>query len=74
MYLMHGMTVQLGQVPMVSIVLAITFGFYGLLRKQVPASGIQGLTVETLILSPVAIGWLLWRLAIVHGPGLTQAR
>ena len=43
------------------MILAVSFGFYGLLRKQVPASGIQGLTAETLMLSPVAIGWMIWR-------------
>jgi len=65
-------TVHLGHLPLISMVLAVSFGFYGLLRKQVPASGIQGLTAETLMLSPVAIAWLLWRmrqgeLVFLHG-------
>jgi len=55
------MTARHGHPPLISMVLAVSFGFYGLLRKQVPASGVQGLTVETLMLSPVAIGWLIWR-------------
>ncbi len=55
------MTVHLGQLPLISVALAVSFGFYGLLRKQVPASGVQGLTAETLMLSPVAVAWLLWQ-------------
>jgi chloramphenicol-sensitive protein RarD len=66
------MTANLGHPPVVSMVLAVSFGFYGLLRKQVPASGIQGLTAETLMLSPVAVAWLWWRqkqgeLVFLHG-------
>ncbi len=55
------MTANLGHPPVISMVLAVSFGFYGLLRKQVPASGIQGLTAETMMLSPVAIAFLVWR-------------
>jgi chloramphenicol-sensitive protein RarD len=54
-------TFQYGHPPVISVVLAVSFSFYGLLRKQVKASGIQGLTAETLMLSPVAIGWMIWR-------------
>jgi chloramphenicol-sensitive protein RarD len=56
------MTANLGHPPWISMILAVSFGFYGLLRKQLPVSGIQGLTAETLMLSPVAVGWMLWRL------------
>jgi len=55
------LTVQYGHPPLVSMVLAFSFAFYGLLRKQVKASAIQGLTVETLMLSPVALGWMIWQ-------------
>jgi len=55
------MTANLGHPPLISMTLAVSFGFYGLLRKQVPASGIQGLTAETMMLSPVAIAWMVWR-------------
>ena len=54
------MTVILGRMPLVTMTLAVSFAFYGLLRKKVPASGIQGLTAETLMLSPVAIAYLAW--------------
>lgn len=55
------MTVRLGRPPLISLALAVSFSVYGLLRKQVPATGIQGLTVETMMLTPVALGWAAWR-------------
>jgi chloramphenicol-sensitive protein RarD len=54
------LTVQAGRLPWVALVLAITFGFYGLLRKVGALGALEGLTLETLVLSPVAAGCLLW--------------
>ncbi|NMT63053.1 EamA family transporter RarD [Marinobacter orientalis] len=51
----------LGLVPWITLVLAFSFGTYGLLRKQVELDGLSGLFVETLLLLPVsllAIAWL----------------
>jgi chloramphenicol-sensitive protein RarD len=45
--------------PWVSLVLAFSFGFYGLLRKVVDARPMVGLSVEVALLSPLAIGYLL---------------
>jgi len=53
--------VLLGTLPWITLVLATTFGTYGLLRKQVPLDGLSGLFVETLLLFPLgllAIAWL----------------
>jgi len=50
---------QLGNLPWVSLVLALTFGFYGLIRKQAPVAALPGLVVETWMLLPLALGWLL---------------
>lgn len=55
------LTVSHGRLPWISVGLAISFGFYGLLRKRVDASGVQGLTAETLLLTPVAVAWMIWR-------------
>ncbi len=55
------LTARYGHPPLISMILAFSFAFYGLLRKQVPASGVQGLTVETLMLSPLALAWLVWQ-------------
>ncbi len=50
---------QVGSLPWVSLVLALTFGFYGLIRKQAPVKALPGLVVETWMLAPIALGWLL---------------
>lgn len=52
---------QVGRPPWIALALAVTFGFYGLLRKRSPLGSLLGLTAETLLLSPLAIGFLLWR-------------
>jgi chloramphenicol-sensitive protein RarD len=50
----------LGQLPWISLVLAISFGCYGLLRKQIPVDAMTGLLVETIVAAPFAIGYLAW--------------
>jgi chloramphenicol-sensitive protein RarD len=52
----------------ISLTLAFTFGFYGLVRKVAPVGALEGLTLETLILAPVALGYLFW---LGGGQGLT---
>ncbi len=49
---------SLGKVPWISLALACSFGFYGLIRKQAPVAALPGLTVETWFLVPVALTWL----------------
>lgn len=55
------MTLELGRLPWLSTALAMSFGVYGLLRKRAAVGGVRGLTVETLLLTPLAAAWLLWR-------------
>ncbi len=55
------MVAQVNQVPWIALVLAATFSSYGLLRKQSPLGSLTGLTVETLLLAPLALGFLAWR-------------
>lgn len=57
------LALHLGQPPWISLVLASSFGLYGLVRKVAPVGALTGLTVETLLLAPFAIGTLAWRLA-----------
>lgn len=54
------LTISLGHVPWVAISLALTFGTYGLLRKRVDIGAVGGLFAESLVLTPVALAWLLW--------------
>ncbi|HZJ94148.1 MAG TPA: EamA family transporter RarD [Thiopseudomonas sp.] len=49
---------SLGEIPWISLALACSFGFYGLIRKQAPVAALPGLTVETWLLLPVALAWL----------------
>lgn len=49
-----------GTLPWLSLGLAISFGFYGLLRKRAPVDALTGLAVETWQLLPLAIGYALW--------------
>lgn len=46
--------------PWIALVLAFSFGFYGLLRKVARADAMVGLTVETTLLMPLAVGFLVW--------------
>lgn len=52
--------VGLGGLPWISLCLALTFGTYGLLRKQVTLDGLSGLFVETLILMPLGLLAVAW--------------
>lgn len=54
------LTVSIGKLPWISLALAFSFGFYGLLKKISPMSSLHGLTVETSILFLPAVGYLLW--------------
>ena len=44
----------------ISVALALSFAFYGLIRKLTPVAPMVGLGVETLILAPLAAAYLLW--------------
>ncbi|TAL29273.1 MAG: EamA family transporter RarD [Phenylobacterium sp.] len=59
-----GVTVQaiaLGHLPWVSLVLAFSFGGYGVVRKQVAADAQTGFLVETLLVGLVAVGYIAWQ-------------
>ena len=54
------LTIGAGQLPWIALVLAASFGTYGLLRKTATLGAIEGLTLETLVLAPLNIALLLW--------------
>ncbi len=63
-----------GQFPVIAMTLAVSFGFYGMLRKKAPADSIVGLFLETLLIAPVAIGLMIYwasqdSLYIADAPG-----
>ena len=61
------LTFQAGHLPWIALVLAVTFAFYGLLRKVAALGALEGLALETLMLAPFALAVLGWEAA--HGQG-----
>ncbi|MEL6935325.1 MAG: EamA family transporter RarD, partial [Cyanobacteria bacterium J06607_17] len=67
---------QFGAVPWIALALAGTFALYGLLRKMVAVAPMVGLTVETALMTPVALLTIFYWSASGTGtfgssPGLT---
>jgi len=54
------LTWEAGQVPVVALGLTISWGFYAYLKKRLPLGPNQGFMLEVLILSPLALGFLVW--------------
>jgi chloramphenicol-sensitive protein RarD len=49
-----------GRLPWVALILACSFGSYGLLKKSADVGGVESLTFETMCAAPVAAGFLIW--------------
>jgi chloramphenicol-sensitive protein RarD len=54
------LTVNYGSLPWIALVLAFTFGFYGLLKKKTPLNSLEGLSLETGLLAIPALGYLFF--------------
>ena len=54
------LTVAAGKLPWIGLVLGLTFGAYGLLRKIAVLGALEGLTFETMILAPFAVAGMAW--------------
>lgn len=52
------LTISYGSLPWISLVLALSFGFYGLMKKRAPLGAMPGLTLETAALFIPALGYL----------------
>lgn len=59
------LTFGYGRFPWIAVTLCTTFGLYGLLRKKSGTAAIPGLFLETIMLVPVALGYLVF--LKVHG-------
>jgi len=57
------LAIQGGQFPWIALVLACTFGGYGLMRKIAPLGALEGLALETMILAPPALALLAFAAA-----------
>jgi chloramphenicol-sensitive protein RarD len=53
------LTWRAGRVPWVSLVLAVTFGLYGLIRKTARVDALVGSAIETFVMAPVALVFLI---------------
>jgi len=58
------LTIATGSLPWIALVLAFSFGLYGLVKKKVGVSltAMRGLALETAIIAPVAAGIIAWTL------------
>src|SRR5690606_33025641 len=54
------LTASGGEFPWLALILAGSFTIYGVIRSRVVVGGMPGLFIETLILLPIATGYLLW--------------
>jgi chloramphenicol-sensitive protein RarD len=52
--------VRCGEWPWIALSLAISFSLYGFVRKQARVEAIAGNTLETMLMAPLAIGYLVW--------------
>jgi chloramphenicol-sensitive protein RarD len=82
------LTIDYGRPPWIALILAFSFGTYGLVKKRANVDGTQSLAIETAFLTPVALGYLLWlgaagegtftsegagHIALLAGGGVTTA-
>lgn len=54
------MTVRVGRLPWIALMLAFSFALYGVVRKKTDVGPLIGLFWETLLITPLALLWLVW--------------
>jgi chloramphenicol-sensitive protein RarD len=54
------LTVEYGRPPWIALVLAFSFGSYGLAKKKADAGALESLVVETMVISPVALAYVVF--------------
>ena len=57
------LTVDYGRLPWIALVLAFSFGTYGLLKKTADVGALESLAVETTVVAPLALAYLAWLVA-----------
>lgn len=57
------LAIDYGRPPWVALVLAFSFGTYGLLKKQAGVGAVESITLETLVLAPIAMAYVAWLVA-----------
>lgn len=54
------LSLSYGQMPWISLALAFSFGFYGLAKKLIKVDSAIGLTLETMVVMPIALGYMIF--------------
>ena len=54
------LTAGYGHFPYLSVILAMSFGMYGVLKKKLRVDPVIGMTGEVLVIAPFALALLLW--------------
>jgi chloramphenicol-sensitive protein RarD len=65
------LTASQGRLPVISLILAVSFAMYGLLRKQAPVNAVVGLFIETLLLAPICASLVAFD--FTRGPARSHA-
>lgn len=50
--------ISMGELPIISIILPLSFAFYGLLHKKISVPSLEGLFIETMLIFPIGIAYL----------------
>jgi chloramphenicol-sensitive protein RarD len=54
------LTIEYGHPPWVALILAFSFGTYGLAKKKANVGAVESLAFETMVLAPVAVAYIAW--------------
>ena len=54
------LTIAAGKLPLISLGLTVTWGFYAYLKRRLPIGANEGFLLEILILTPFALAYMLW--------------
>jgi chloramphenicol-sensitive protein RarD len=54
------LTIDYGHPPWIALLLACSFGTYGLAKKKADVEAVESLTFETILLAPLALAYILW--------------
>jgi chloramphenicol-sensitive protein RarD len=66
------LTVDYGHPPWIALILAMSFGLYGLIKKQAGVDGVQSFAYESALLAGPALAYLLWLGAAGRGTFTTE--
>ncbi|MBR8537876.1 EamA family transporter RarD [Carboxylicivirga sediminis] len=67
------LTVDYGRFPWISIYLAASFGLYGLLKKMSGVDAMPALAIETMVLTPFALSYIIWGMVSGNGHLFTES-